>query len=499
MLLMITPLVDAETSEQLPDGQVLAAASGKTVRRSLWRSLAVWERSTQALLLLMLLAYVAQLVHPRLTVAGARIASRLDHGEWHRLATPLLLHADLVHLARTCLFGISRLMPPAAAVYGGQQSLLIFSVAGIMGNVASYRLNPSLNIPAVGASAAILGLDGAITGHALRATLGSQTPAHAQAAAIRAALHRASITLIAMCVQPLVLTGGKGFVDHTAHAAGYLTGLVLGFLLAPCGAVAMASFESRVYAECSSRVCETCGESSMMAERAIAAYLRRVPSSQRAAVARNWRLPPSPTVTGRSVASTEDWSDVFRRLKEVVGEDMGDKRKVAEAANEAAAARAAMRAAARSAARAAAEAEVKAEAEVEVATASKEATMTAAESAAAAAAVDGPARSDETGAGESEGREDDELSYLRTRAEGKVWAHFADRAAVATPSFRLLHEARMGRITMTHLRRWRVAPLGALIPPWIAESLVGLVGVYMAWACLEALHLATSRSRVIAY
>ena len=47
----------------------------------------------------------------------------------HRLFSSLFVHADALHLYK-CIFSLSRLAPPAAAVYGGAQCVLLFLLSG---------------------------------------------------------------------------------------------------------------------------------------------------------------------------------------------------------------------------------------------------------------------------------------------------------------------------------------------------------------------------------
>ena len=84
-------------------------------------------------------SYVLQLkLGPALLLAGARDASKVLLGEeWHRLITSCFLHTDPIHLFRTCVFGLSRLMPTVAAIYGDTQCLLLYLLAGAGGNAAS--------------------------------------------------------------------------------------------------------------------------------------------------------------------------------------------------------------------------------------------------------------------------------------------------------------------------------------------------------------------------
>lgn len=125
--------------------------------------------SSQALIMANIVGYGIQLYLGRaLQAAGARDFARVLAGEWHRLVTSCFLHADPIHLARSCFFGIARLMPAAASVYGNTQSVLIYLLSAVGGNLVSFRLNRASALPSMGASAAIFGIEGALLAYGLR-------------------------------------------------------------------------------------------------------------------------------------------------------------------------------------------------------------------------------------------------------------------------------------------------------------------------------------------
>ena len=167
----------------------------------------------QLLMLLSVLGYAAQLtLGPSLVRAGARVASHVREGEVHRLFSSLFLHADPLHLYK-CVFGLSRLAPSTAAVYGGAQCVLIFLLSGACGNLAALRLDALAphNAPAMGASGALLGLDGALLAYGLRH--------RREGSELGPALRRTAITLGVACVRPWL--GPRAHrIDHAAHLGG---------------------------------------------------------------------------------------------------------------------------------------------------------------------------------------------------------------------------------------------------------------------------------------
>jgi membrane associated rhomboid family serine protease len=88
---------------------------------------------------------------------GAKVNQLIQQGQWWRLLTPVFLHGSWLHLLTNSLSlvwfgsGIERL-------YGARKYLLIYFIAGVAGNIASYLHTTGLSL---GASGAIFGLVGA--------------------------------------------------------------------------------------------------------------------------------------------------------------------------------------------------------------------------------------------------------------------------------------------------------------------------------------------------
>lgn len=88
---------------------------------------------------------------------GAKINVLIQQGQWWRLGTPVFLHIGFTHILLNMLTLYFVGMQLEAA-FGHGRYLVIFLVAGIGGNVASFCFSDSLS---AGASTAIFGLFGA--------------------------------------------------------------------------------------------------------------------------------------------------------------------------------------------------------------------------------------------------------------------------------------------------------------------------------------------------
>jgi membrane associated rhomboid family serine protease len=204
--------------------------------------------------------------------AGALDARAVfGHGEWWRLGTALFLHADLGHLASNVLSGIF-VFSAVLSTIGRRRGWLLLAVASIAGNFAVAALNYPGPYQSLGASTAIFGGLGLLTGRAIRSvrrarhppaltqhfkpTGGTPVPRLPAVAGgmgvspmsegygVRADPHpwRAVFVPLAAGLTLLGLFGaGDLRTDVGAHVTGFAAGLVLGFcrgILASKGAPA---------------------------------------------------------------------------------------------------------------------------------------------------------------------------------------------------------------------------------------------------------------------
>jgi rhomboid protease GluP len=183
-----------------------------------WR----FELATPLLWALSILAvYVCQGIWPgRLEEAGA-LDSRavFGRGEWWRIATALFLHADVGHLVSNGLSGIFA-FAAVLSTLGRGRGWLCLAASSAAGNLAVAAANYPGPYRSLGASTAIFAGLGLLTGRAVRAVWRDRT----------ARRWRALLAPLAAGSAVLGLYGAGGLdIDVGAHAAGFLSGLLLGF------------------------------------------------------------------------------------------------------------------------------------------------------------------------------------------------------------------------------------------------------------------------------
>lgn len=114
----------------------------------------------KAILAINLAVFAAQLLQPSLTAEFGQSPLDIARGQWYRLFSPMLLHADFIHIGFNS-FALWIYGPNVETVFGRVRFLAIYVLAGFSGAVASYAFGdcPSLG---VGASGAIFGIIGAL-------------------------------------------------------------------------------------------------------------------------------------------------------------------------------------------------------------------------------------------------------------------------------------------------------------------------------------------------
>lgn len=143
----------------------------------------------------------------------------LGQGQWWRLATAPLLHADAMHILFNgwALWLIGRL---SERLMGPAWFAATFVVAALSGSALSIVVNPA-NLLSVGASGAIVGL------FAASFTLSFRLPA----GALRARLQSRTVGMLAPALIPFLSSTQSGIVDYGAHGGGAAGGLAMGLLM----------------------------------------------------------------------------------------------------------------------------------------------------------------------------------------------------------------------------------------------------------------------------
>lgn len=142
-----------------------------------------------------------------------------QRGEFWRPFTALFLHADAAHLTGNLMSGFFVLSAVLSA-FGRLRGWLLFAAAAVMGNLLVAAASSYGHYRSLGASTAVFGGLGLLTGRAVRFGLGSRAPGRWRPVLLPVA---AGLTLLGL------FGAGEPQTDAAAHGAGFLAGLVLGF------------------------------------------------------------------------------------------------------------------------------------------------------------------------------------------------------------------------------------------------------------------------------
>ena len=149
-----------------------------------------------------------------LFAAGEADARAILHGEWWRAVTALTLHADGMHLLGNALF-VALFIGVLGGAVGTGVGLWITLVAGAGGNLLNAWFRAPLH-QAVGASTAVFGAVGALSGVAAQARW-------------RGARSTPPWVALGAGVALLAMLGSNVASDVGAHALGFVVGVPLGF------------------------------------------------------------------------------------------------------------------------------------------------------------------------------------------------------------------------------------------------------------------------------
>jgi rhomboid protease GluP len=149
---------------------------------------------------------------------GAKVTPFIADGEYWRLATSMFLHIGFMHLLFNG-YALIAIGTELERLIGRARFSVIYFLSGLYGSLASYAFSPSLT---AGASGAIFGLIGA---------LGAFFYLHRERLGAWGRARLANIVFL------IVINLFFGFtqpgIDNLAHLGGLLSGLGLGWALAP--------------------------------------------------------------------------------------------------------------------------------------------------------------------------------------------------------------------------------------------------------------------------
>jgi len=183
-----------------------------------WTGLTFDWRATAWFVLVALLYVLGQTKYAFLKPAGLMISANVSSGEWWRLFTAVMLHADPPHLLSNITIG-TIFLGFAMGIFGPDVALAASFLAGVLGNVGGYIFYNSATHRGLGASGMVMGSLGLIAVHSF--WRGHRTLTLRQAG-LRG--------FVAGCFL-LILLGTNQGTDVLAHAGGFVAGAVLGSIL----------------------------------------------------------------------------------------------------------------------------------------------------------------------------------------------------------------------------------------------------------------------------
>lgn len=135
-------------------------------------------------------------------------------GQWYRLLTPMLLHANLLHIGLN-MYILYIYGPHAEQAFGTARFVAIYVISGFLGAVASYAFSPCQAL-GVGASGAVFGIAGVLFAFAYN---------RRSSALMGSFLGGLRFFIIANLIFGFIIPG----IDNFAHLGGLTAGLLLGF------------------------------------------------------------------------------------------------------------------------------------------------------------------------------------------------------------------------------------------------------------------------------
>jgi membrane associated rhomboid family serine protease len=185
-------------------------------QRTIPRTEEVFDGLAVAWVLLTVLFYWLSNERPIIEEAGIVNGSAVAAGQWWRLFTGTMLHANIAHLTANAGFGFL-LLGLAMGRYGSGIGVFAAFVAGVGGNLASWLVHGD-GFRGLGASGVVMGALGLIT-------VQSRDRTHHRPQAIKIALAGMAAGLMLF-----ILLGVSPETDVVAHFGGFVAGIAIGLL-----------------------------------------------------------------------------------------------------------------------------------------------------------------------------------------------------------------------------------------------------------------------------
>jgi rhomboid protease GluP len=152
-------------------------------------------------------------------LGGMNGSAVLESGEWYRMLSAPLLHADALHLLLNGLaLGMAGFV--LESMFGRAWFISLFFVGAVGGSLMGLLVNPA-NIVSVGASGAVMGLLAAAVVAAMRFPRG----------ATRTQIQFSMLQFLIPSLIPLASHRQGGRVDFAAHFGGAIAGAIAGLVL----------------------------------------------------------------------------------------------------------------------------------------------------------------------------------------------------------------------------------------------------------------------------
>ncbi|MCU0780668.1 MAG: rhomboid family intramembrane serine protease [Akkermansiaceae bacterium] len=175
-------------------------------------------------ILLLAYSFSVQDAQPQWTEFGLSSSQRLwVHGEWWRPFTALFLHADVPHLLGNILSG-SLFATWVCRSVGALRGWPLALLAGTLGNLCNAAVHYGEEFRSLGASTAVFGALGVLTGHGLRHGFHSWRGGGFRAYGVRRLLP----LLAGLALLGMTGAGEAPRTDVAGHFFGFLAGLALG-------------------------------------------------------------------------------------------------------------------------------------------------------------------------------------------------------------------------------------------------------------------------------